>query len=217
MRKFLIIGGVVAALAAGILAIGIAGAEEGARPGGRFIAKVAEKLGITEDELTTAMTDAQLEIIDESVTDGTLTEEQADKLRERVEEYGPLSILRGPGHHRQCRGAHFVGGAAATVLGMEPEELAELVQSGQSLATVAESQGMSVDDFKTALLAEVKVDLDAKVADGSTTQERADKAYEMLETNIDRVVNFVPSEDGPRPCRPHGGPPPEEAPATTDS
>ena len=146
------------------------------------------------------MTEAQLELIDEAVAEGTITETQAERLREQVEEYGPLSVFRGR-YHRPCRAAHFLGDAAATVLGMDPEQLKEHVSSGQSLAQVAEAQGMSTDDFKAALLAEVKADLDAKVAAGEITQVQADRAYERTERNIDRIVNFVPDPDGPRPCR----------------
>ena len=52
-----------------------------------------------------------------SIADGTITEEQAEKLRERVEEYGPLSVIRGFPYHRPCKAAIFLGEAAATVLG----------------------------------------------------------------------------------------------------
>lgn len=60
---------------------------------------------------------------------------------------------------------------------------------------------MGADDFTAALLAEVKADLDAKVTDRDITQAQADRAYERTERNIDRIVNYVPDEDGRRPCR----------------
>ena len=73
---------------------------------------------------------------------------------------------------------------------------------GNSLAEIAEAQGIDVEQLKTDLLAAAKEDLDAKVAEGELTQERADKIYERFSENIDRFVNFEKelslefSEDG---------------------
>jgi uncharacterized protein YidB (DUF937 family) len=204
MKKVLLIGGgVLATLIVGVFAVGVAGAQDGHHPGQELISRVAEKLGISDDQLTTAMTDAQNEIIDGKVASGELTQGQADKLKGRIAEYGPLSILGDArrGHQRECRGAHFIGDAAATVLGMDPADLAAQLKSGQNLLQVAESHGMSADDFTPALLAQVKTGLDAKVGEGKLTQEQTDHIYSGIEKNIDRIVNFVPPADG-GPCRP---------------
>ena len=50
--KILLIGGALFGVLVGLLAIGAAGAQEGDRLGERFIAKVAEKLGVSEEALT---------------------------------------------------------------------------------------------------------------------------------------------------------------------
>ena len=82
-------------LAGGVLIVHGAGAQEGdgERRADRFVAETAERLGVTPEELTAAMTEAQVEIIDEAVAEGRLTEEQAAKLKERIAEYGPLSVV----------------------------------------------------------------------------------------------------------------------------
>ena len=46
-----------------------------------FLARVAAKLGVTEDALLQAMYDAKAEIIDEAVAEGKLTKAQADYLK----------------------------------------------------------------------------------------------------------------------------------------
>ncbi len=218
----LIVAGVFV-LAAGVLVVHGAGAQEGEgeRRGDRFIAETAERLGVTPEELTTAMTEAQVEIIDEAVAEGRLTDEQAAKLRERIGEYGPLSVI-GRGHRgggkALCHGPRLVVGAAADVLSKEPAEVAEAVRSGESLAEQAEAQGMSVEDFKAALLAAVKSTLQTKVEDGTITQEQADRIFAGIEGHIDRIVNFEgKGGDGPcqrpgreRPARPEA----EATPAT---
>ena len=202
MKKTLLILGAVAALAVAIVAVAAVGAQEGTpdaeKPADEFIAKTAENLGITVDELTAAMTNARFEMIDEAVADGKLTEEQAAKLKERIQEYGPLiQPHRVKDKHRACLGARFMVSAAATVLDMEAADLTEQLKSGQSLAAVAEAQGMSVDDFKAGLLSQVKTELDTKVADGKLAQERADKIYAGVEENIDRIISATPEGDGP--------------------
>ncbi len=46
-----------------------------------YLARVAEKLGVTEDALLQAMYEAKAEIIDEAVAEGKLTKAQADYLK----------------------------------------------------------------------------------------------------------------------------------------
>ena len=191
-KKFLI-GVLVLALAAAVVVGGAAtSAQEDDGPVGTFLGKVAEKLGISEDQLTTAIKDARLEQVDEAVAEGRLTEEQAAQIKERIEnsEYG---FGLGPGF-RFGDGRHVGGGlildAAAEVLGMEKADLVEALKvDGATLASVAEAQGKDADTFKAELLAAVKADLNAKVADGTITQERADAKYSNIEENIDAILS----------------------------
>ncbi len=204
MKALLVIIAGAVVLGGAVLVVNRAGAQEGEgeRPGDKFIAKTAENLGISSDELTTAMTDAQFEIIDEAVAAGNLTEEQATKLKEPIEEYGPLSVM-GLKHRyggAVCKGARLVVGAAAEVLGEEPADVAEAVRSGDSLAEQAEAHGMSLEDFTAALLDAVKAKLDAKVSDGTITQAQADRIFAGIEEHIDRIVNFE-GQGGGEPCR----------------
>lgn len=204
MKRYLILGAAVAAI--GLLAVVISGAatsaQQGDGPVGSFLGKVAEKLGVSQDELETAIEEARIESIDEAVADGRITEEQAERLKERAEDGVPLL---GPGFGRfVChRAAAGVLGAAATVLDMPREDLLQQLQDGSSLGEVAEAQGMSVDDFKAALLEQVNTQLDEKVADEDLTQEQADNLYSRLEENIDDIVSGT-AGDGP--CHgPHRG------------
>jgi hypothetical protein len=203
------------ALGVGLLVTQGAGAQSGEgeveRRGERFIAETAERLGVTPEALTEAMAGAQVEIIDEAVVEGRLTEKQAARIKERIEEHGPLAGIRprhggGPG---LCHGARLVVGAAAEVLGEEAAEVAEAVKAGESLAEQAEAAGMSVEDFKRALLAAVQETLRVKVAEGALTQAQADRIFGAIEEQIDRIVNFE-GQEGRGPCqrrgdRPAGG------------
>jgi polyhydroxyalkanoate synthesis regulator phasin len=191
--------------------IGLAVAQDEDTPIESFLGRVADKLGIGEDELRSAMTEAEQDILDEQVAEGKLTAEQGDALKERIEEKGLLGPRDRFGirdrfcehvfdciRKRVCNGAsdcvdgrvrdHTVE-AAATVLGLELEELVDELKDGKTLAEVAEEQGMAVDELTAAMLPEVRQELDALVAEGKLTQEQADANFEHVEENIDRIVN----------------------------
>ena len=58
--------------------------------GQRFREAVAEVLGISVEEYDTAVETAQGQVVDEAVTEGWLTEDQAEQMRERMAEgFGP--------------------------------------------------------------------------------------------------------------------------------
>ena len=188
MKRLLIVAAAVTVLGLAAVAIGGAAtsAQEGDGPIGTFLSKVADKLGVSEDELKVAIEEARDETIDEAVAEGRLTEEQAERLRE-----GGF-----PFHRRLHRAGGHILDAAADVLEMEKDDLVAELREGNSLADVAAAQGIGVDGFKAQLLAEVQADIDAKVADGTITQEQADRLSEGLEERIDNIVNAQPGEGG---------------------
>ena len=212
MKRLVMIAAAVAVLGLATVAIGgaITSAQEGDGPIGTLLAKVADKLGVSEEELQTAFDEARDETIDEKVAEGLLTEEQAERLKERAAE-GGLLFPRPSGeegfHPRQgaCqRGTGLVIEAAAQVLDMPKEELLDELKDGNSLAKVAEDQGMSVEEFEAALLEQVKLQLDEMVADDTIAQVLADRIYEGIEDRIDRILHAQPKTLGP--CPPRDGP-----------
>jgi polyhydroxyalkanoate synthesis regulator phasin len=215
MRRILIAALAIVLVSTAVIGggIGLAVAQGEDTPVQSFLGRVADKLGIGEDELRSAMTEAEQDIIDERVAEGKLTAEQGERLKERIEEKGLLGprggLADGP-RGRFCdrvfdciRGGvrgwngQLTTEAAATVLDMEPEALLSELQEGKTLAEVAEEQGMAVDELTAAMLAEVQQEMDALVADGELTQEQADAIYERVEENIDDIVNALPQPHGP--------------------
>ncbi len=210
----------------GLAALAVSGAvtsaQDGSGPVNTFLAKVAEKLGVSQDKLNTAVQEAQTEMIDQAVAEGRLTQAQADQLKQRAAEGGLVFPFVGPGHGwGESRGV--VPEAAAQVLGMTEDELLQALKDGSSLAQVADAHGMSVEEFQTALLKQVKTQLDGLVGDGTLTQTQADEQYQRTEQNIDSIVNgtgcageFGGRRGGPgRLGEPWSGPPAEETPQGT--
>ena len=176
-----------AALGLAVVGVGAGFAQQGNGSASTFLAKVAAKLGIGEDKLKTAVDEAYDETLDEAVTAGRLTQEQADTLKERGFDFAPQF---GPGFgERGPRGGVQVMDAAATVLGMSVDDLMTELKDGKSLADVAEAKGISVEKLTADLLGQVKVQLDGLVGEGKLTQEQADSIYAQTESNIDQIVS----------------------------
>ncbi len=215
MKRVLLILGAVAALAVGLIAVAGAGAQEGPAGGrvGDFVTRLADRLGISEDELTDAVKDVEIDMVNQAVEEGRLTEQQGAEAIERIEN-GPVHL---PGNGRDgprpYRAQAFIIDAAAEVLGLEKDDLKAKLAEGMSLAEIAEEQGMTVEDFTAALTSEVEADLQAKVDAGEITQEQMDRLLEGFTSHVDKLINFHPEPGAPGPCRGHRGPPPEGEPA----
>jgi polyhydroxyalkanoate synthesis regulator phasin len=142
------------------------------------------------------------------VSDGSITQEQADEVATTLDEALPQRGPGGPGgmghggpggHHG---GRHLALDTAASTLGVTEDELRTALGSGQSLADVAESEGVSKDALITALVDEAKAHLAEEVTEGDLTQEQADaRAAELTE----RVTAMVEREGLGRGG--HGAPP----------
>ncbi len=209
---------VVALLALGGAAVGFVAAQEGgtATPapeaqqakGERFVALLADNLGITVDQLEQAVRETQLELVDEALADGRLTEDQAARIRERIES-GEAPLFPHRPHHRACRGAHVVG-EVAEFLQVPVEDVVSGLQDGQSLVQIAEAHGKTPDELAAFLLSELEEYLAQAVENGRITQERADEILAKAPERIDQVINH----EGPPLCERPGGPAPEGTPAT---
>ncbi len=202
------------AVAAAIAAVGVgAGVVMAQTPtegaGTTFLDRVAQKLGIDTPKLEQALTDARTDEIDQAVTDGDLTQEQADKLKARLDSL-PDGALGGGfrfGFHPGAgKGPGFDGPHRGFGMGFAHEKLAgfldvsvaqlraELQTDGATLAGVAEAHGKSRDELKAFIGGETKAKLDEAVAVGNLTQERADAMLAKLGEHLDQMI------DGTRPA-----------------
>jgi polyhydroxyalkanoate synthesis regulator phasin len=142
------------------------------------------------------------------IDDGTLTQEQADKVITAIQEARPFGG-RGPGFGGH--GHHMIVGldTAATALGVSTEDLRTALADGKSIADVAAEQGVDVQTVIDALVAQASAHLDEAVADGRLTEEEAATRKTEVTEKITEVVNQA---GGLRPGRP-GAP---DAPAPPD-
>ena len=213
---------VAAGLAAGLLGGGVAGAVLGS----------SGVSGAQESSTTTAPVEAEApkgerpdrsahlqETLAPLVEDGTITQEQADKVIERL--LADRSAGRGPGGHggRGGPGGGWIGGeAVAGALGISADELRTELRAGKSIAQVAEEKDVAIDKVIAAIVAERTEKIEAKVTAGDLTREEADERLADLTERVTEQVNATLPTRGEH--RRGGGPdgadappaPPEDAP-----
>lgn len=148
----------------------------------------AAELGVSADDLVPAAKAATIAAIDAAVANGDLPEDIAARMKEQVENAdGDGCRLLGAGFHAWGRHAARADfrldwvTAASEALSMEPAELTGALRDGDSLRQIAQDQGVDYEVVSQAILDAAKADLDALVAAGKITQERADERLEHLD------------------------------------
>lgn len=136
-------------------------------------------------------------VLGELVTEGVISQEQADAVAEKLLEHGRPGRF---GHHQ--RAGHLE--TVADLLEMEVADLAEALHDGQSIADLAGADTQAVID---ALVAEATERLDIAVDDERITQDEADEKLVDLTQRITDMVNGERPEgfEGRRGAGPMGG------------
>ncbi len=170
-----------------------------------FLGRVAANLGVTLDQLKQAFKSAATQALDDAVANGDMTQEQADKIKAKIESGDGLGGARLPGggqgrHGKPERAEKLRNGiltSAATALNMSPEDLKAQLKSGKSIADVA---GGNLDAVKTQITNDAKAKLDAAVASGKLTQDKADAMLEKLTDNLDKILSKTPGKHNAPPA-----------------
>ena len=126
-------------------------------------AALAEALGVTVAELEAARRQVALDRIDAAVESGRLSEERAGTLREAIESGEERGHWRGHRRHFGWHGDEDDGGAA-----------------------FAEALGVTVAELEAARRQVALDRIDAAVADGKLTEERAEALREAIESGEGR-------------------------------
>lgn len=145
-----------------------------------FVHHLAKDLGKSDSQTSSALKQAAGQTIDDAVAQGRLTAAQAARLKAALNRNG-CSFPRSWGH----RGADFgirmeVIKAAAETLHLTPSQLMADVAQGKSISSLA--NGMTEAQFRTALIANLKTDLDGLVAKGRITQAQEDAFLARMQT-----------------------------------
>lgn len=201
-QKLVLGVGVLLAAAGG----GVAVAASGSSPSEEnqaVLNDAAKQLGISPTKLSDALKKALSDRVDAAVAAGRLTQAEGDALKQRISSDNfPLF----GGFHRGFGHFGFLGNlsAAADYLGLTEAQLRSELESGKSLAQVAQAHGKSADGLVDALVSAAKKHLDEAVAAGRLTQAQETEMLNGLRDRITSLVNSTHS-GGEHFLRPHNG------------
>ena len=166
---------------------------------GRYTELLAEELGITVEELNEARLNARNALIDEKVAEGKLTQEQGEELKSRELGEGIRERFgRGGPGGKLMKAVVNVFQSAADIVGLPAEELRERIAGGESLVAIAQSKGISEAGLKADLVEKLTADINAAVANGNMTQERANMLLENIDEMVERAINYEGGAPGGR-------------------
>ncbi len=105
---------------------------------------------------------------------------------------GGVALAHDPAETADGSGWGYHAGAAGTVsqlLGLTPEEIHDEWLAGETLAEIAQAQGVSETDLVDAIMAAREEAVQQRVADGFITQEQADLMLQHMRENVTQMVN----------------------------
>lgn len=141
------------------------------------------------------------EVLKPLVDDGTITQDQADKVVAALVAARPADgpMRGGPmGGHRGPGGRIGFGlDVVATTLGITTDEVRTALESGQTIADLAVSKGKTAQDVIDAIVAVATTKINAEVTAGNITQAQADARLVDLTTMVTGFVNNALPAIGP--------------------
>lgn len=144
--------------------------------------------------------------LDQAVQYGTLTKEKADAIKAKLPELTEKMLTRKGGEKPDKRAGK--GGKAGrlwfkgindqvqTLLGLDPAALKAELQSGKSLAEIAQSKGIAQADLEAKIEAAIEANLDQAVKDGKLTADQAAKIKANLPAKVKAMVTRKHTEKG---------------------
>ena len=110
-----------------------------------------------------------------------------DAMHRQMSEFGGMGAMHEWMH--QSGGMHdTVWAALADQLGMTTEELTAQVESGKTLAQIAEEKGVAVKDLANTMESAMKAGLEQAVNDGALTQEQADLMLQHMDGQFEWMI-----------------------------
>lgn len=197
-KRFVLIAGALALVAVlavgGVATVFAAGSttSDGTSRGQEFLNRLANNLGITPDKLQQGLKTTADQEIDNAVANGRITQDQANKAKQNVENGNGLSAFTrffGARMHNRDLLRFGAMNDLASELGMTPQDLSSQLQSGKTLKQIISDQHKTVDEVVNAVAAKVQQTLDTAVANGKLTQAREDTILANLKTRLTNLIN----------------------------
>ena len=210
-RRFTIIAATAVAVVGAGAAIAATGGNEAKERENAVLSDAANRLDVETGELRTALLEARKAQIDQAVEDGKLTEEQAEQIKQHMDETG--LVLGGPGRGGPggpgLHGPPPFFGEIAKELGISEDELHEQLRGGKSLRELAREHDKTMADLRAVAKAAIEKQIAEDVESGRLTEEQADEMREHLPEMLKNLGRGPRGHRGPgEHGGPMGGPPP---------
>ena len=170
-----------------------------------FLDGLAAELGITRDQLDEAIRNTSLDMVDAAVADGRITEEEAARVRDAIEN-GKSPFFSGPRFHHR---GFFLGATLEDIagfLGVDRQVIVDGLQNDQSLAQIAEANGSSREELRAYLLSQLEERVNNAVANDKIDQDRANEILQNAPDRIDQLIDRVGRPEHPFKGGPGGFP-----------
>jgi uncharacterized protein YidB (DUF937 family) len=175
--------------------------------GGKSLAQVAQAHGVDPAKVVSVVAAFKTKQIDAALAAGKITQAQADAMKARVQDQATRFVNeikpRG-GMHGGRIGDAADQKVVADAIGISTSQLLTEVQSGKTIAQVAQAHGVDPAKVISALVAEETKEVDDALAAGKITQAQADAMKARLQQRVQNQVNGVRPPGG----RPRGAAPP---------
>jgi hypothetical protein len=152
-----------------------------------FLNHFAANLGSDQTKVNAAFQQAIAQTLADEVKAGKITQKQADAIKAKLAGKQPCTLgsaLRPNAKAALGRYMQQILTAAATALGVTPDELKADLEKGMSLSQVAAAHNppISEDQFRASLIAALKPQLDQAVSNGTLTATQEQKILQRLQS-----------------------------------
>jgi len=152
-----------------------------------FISHFASDLKTTQAKVDGAFQQAAAQTLADEVKNGTLTQAQADAIKARLAGKQPCALASGLAPTAKAGTAQYTQAllmAAASALGITPQQLRTDLAGGKTLSQIAAAQNppLTEDQFRTKLIANIKPLLDKAVNNKKLTSAQEQQILQRLQT-----------------------------------
>lgn len=148
-----------------------------------FLEKLAVNLGVEQSKLVDAVKQTELQMVDEVVQQGKVTSDQAQKIKDRIEQgnFFPMGHFLDPRNGAKAEFREKQLDKLAQTLGMSTDELKAELQQGKKISDIAQEKGLTADQLRQKSIDARIQAIQQAVKDGKISQEKADEMIKKLQ------------------------------------
>jgi len=161
---------------------------------GQTLADIAQKNGVAPEAVITLLVEQENAFIDELLADGEISEEEAAEWRDDVETY-IAEFVNEPIVFEEFEYEDDYLAPVVELLGMDEDAVWEALESGQTLAQLAETQGVELQALKDVLIASENQLIDEMLAEGEISEDEAAEWRSYLVEDVDYWMNESWADD----------------------